>query len=193
MSGFNLLHFPTLDRQQSRRRQWRAVWIGVGLGAVLAGSWVQWQLWQTDQLHQSLHELQGQLSERKRQIESRQQQAQKNQVLHQQLTQLARLQSQQQAWTLLQSSVLEEAQSLGLSLQRLHVEAGRIDIQGQAPTAQAMTRAAQRLSERWGQPLHLVSLEASSADTAASAVTFVWQGTWPGVADGVVSLNKAKP
>jgi hypothetical protein len=92
---------------------------------------------------------------------------------------------------LLQSSVLEEAQSLGLSLQRLHVEAGRIDIQGQAPTAQAMTRAVQRLSERWGQPLHLVSLEASSA--AASVVTFVWQGTWPGVADGVVSLNKAKP
>lgn len=152
MSGFNLLHFPTLDRQASLRRRWRSGWMGAALGAVLAGIGVQWQSWQTDQLHQALQDLQSQLAERKRQTEWRQLQTQQNQIQIQQLAQLGQLQSQQQAWTLLQSSVLEQAKSLGLVLQRLQVESGRIEIQGHAPTAQAMARAVQQLSERWGSP-----------------------------------------
>jgi hypothetical protein len=138
--------------------------------------------------------LQTQLAERKRQTDLRQQQRLQDQSVQQQLTQLSLLQSRQQAWLLLQSSVMAEAQSQGLRLQRLQVEAGRVEIHGQAPSAQAMSTAVQRLSEHWGQPLHLLSLEALSAsDVASTGVSFVWQGTWPGLTDVAVSSSKPRP
>ena len=137
MPDFNLLHYPTLDRQESLRRQWRSGWVGVVLGAMLAGSAVPWWLWQTDHLQQSLQVLQARLAERKRQTEWRQQQRLQDQADRQQLTQLSQLQSQQQAWALLQSSVMEEAQSQGLRFQRLQVETGRMEIHGQAQIGRA--------------------------------------------------------
>lgn len=194
MAGFNLLRYPTLDRQAHLRRQWRAGLSGVVLGGALAGLAVQWAAWQTEHLLQTRQALQAELSERQRQVALRQQQAGQNQAMGQQLTQLTQLQKQQQAWTLLQSAVIEEAQSQGLRLQRLQVESGRLEIQAQAPHVQAMSRAAQRLSERWAQPLHLSSLEVLPAAQALSPqVSFVWQGTWPGLTDGVVSPHKARP
>jgi hypothetical protein len=194
MPGFNLLQYPTLDRQESVRRQWRVGLVGVVLGGALAACAVQWLAWQTEHLLLRRQGLQTELSERKRQVELHQQQAVQNQTIRQQLTQLTQLQHQQQAWTLLQSAVMEEAQSQGLRLQRLQVESGRLEIHGQAPTVQAMSHAAQRLSARWGQPLHLSSLEAAHVDHAApSGVSFVWQGTWAGLTNDVVLLNKAKP
>jgi TolA-binding protein len=194
MTGFNLLRFPTLERQQREKRRWRSGWMGAGVGAVLAGGWMQWQSWQTDHLHQTLQGLQIQLAERQRQTQSQRQQAQQNQMQREQWAQLDRLQTQQQAWTLLQGSVLEEAQIQGLVLQRLQVDAGRIDIQGHAPTVQAMTRALQRLSERWGQPLHLSSLETfASGDFASTGVSFSWQGTWPALGDKATQQGQAKP
>ena len=194
MAGFNLLKFPTLDRRQRGQRRWRLGWMGAGVGAVLAGGWVQWQSWQTDQLHQTLHGLQIRWAERQRQTQSHRQQAQHHQIQREQLDQLARLQTQHQAWTLLHGSLLEEARSQGFILQRLQVEAGRIEIQGQAPNTHAMTSALQRLSARWGQPLHLSSLEAWAAgDTASTGVSFTWQGTWPALANGLVLPSKAKP
>ncbi|WP_108412853.1 hypothetical protein [Limnohabitans sp. Jir72] len=193
MADFNLLHFPTLDRQETWRRQWHSGWMGVAFGFVLAGCWVQWQIIETDKLQQALHELQTRLNERQRQAQLHQQAAKRNQALQQQWTQLTQLQSRQHVWTLFQSSLLEDAQRLGLSLQRLQVEAGRIDIQGQAPTAQAMSHALQHLSERWGQPLRLVSMEMMSVgDAALSPVSFAWQANWPGLGDTVVPLTQAK-
>jgi hypothetical protein len=194
MPDFNLLHYPTLDRQQSLRRQWRSGLVGAFLGIALAGSAVAWWSWQTEQLQQTRQSVQAQWVERKRQTDLRQQQRQQDQSVQQQLAQLSLLQSRQQAWLLLQSSVMEEAQSQGLRLQRLQVEAGRVEIQGQAPSAQVMSDAAQRLSDRWGQPLHLLSLEALPASEAASkGVSFVWQGTWPGLTEAVVQTHKARP
>ncbi len=82
----------------------------------------------------------------------------------------------------------------GLHLQRLQVEADRIEVQGQAPSAQVMTRALQALSQHWGHGLHLLSQEAAWASvTPSSELSFVWQGTWPGLSHGQVSENKAKP
>lgn len=194
MSDFNLLHFPTLDRQDRQRRRWRSGWIGAACGAALAGVWVQWQSLQTEALQRSLRDLQARLGERQQQAAGRQQQAAQNQIVRQQLAQLSVLQAQQHAWHRLHSGLLQEARSVGLVLQRLHVEAGRIDIQGQAPSAQAMTRAAQQLAQRWDQPLHLLSLETLPAQGAApSAVSFVWQASWPGLVDGAAPLNKAQP
>jgi hypothetical protein len=194
MSGFNLLHYPTLDRLDRQRRRWRSGWIGAACGAMLAGSWVQWQSLQTEALQSTLTDLQARLGERQRQATGRQQQASQNQILRQQLDQLSVLQAQQQAWHRLHSGLLQEARSAGLVLQRLQVEAGRIDIQGQAPSAQAMTRAAQQLAQRWDQPLHLLSLEAVPAQgEASSAVSFVWQGRWPALADGSAPTSKVQP
>lgn len=194
MAGFNLLHFPMLDRQKTWRHRWRSGCGGAAVGFVLASCWVQWQISQTDKLTQALHELQARLSERQRQTQLQLQSVQRNQILQQQLTQLAQLQSRQQAWVKFQSSLLEDAQQLGLSLQRLQVEAGRIDIRGQAPTAQAMSYALQRLSEHWGHPLRLVSMEmVSVGDAALSPVSFAWQASWPGLVDAVLPLKQAKP
>ncbi len=194
MPDFNLLHFPTLDRQQTLRRQWRSGLVGAFLGIALAGSAVAWWSWQTEVLQKTRQGLQAQLMERRRQSELRQQERLQDQSVQQQLTQLSQLQLRQQAWLLLQSSVMEEAQSQGLRFQRLQVEAGRLEIQGEAPSAQVMSRAAQRLSERWGQPLHLLSLEALPAsDVASTGMSFVWQGTWPDLADGAVHTHKARP
>ncbi|MGV0961508.1 MAG: hypothetical protein ACOYB1_16915 [Limnohabitans sp.] len=194
MPGFNLLHYPMLDRQARARRQWRVGWTGVLVGGVLAACAVQWASRQTEQLLQTRQGLQAELNARKRQVEVRQQQALQNQSIGQQLTQLMQLQNQLQAWALLQSAVLQEAQGQGLRLQRLQVESGRFEIHGHAPTVQAMSRAAQRLSERFGLPLHLSSLEAVASDHAVStAVSFVWQGTWPGLTHGAAAPNKAAP
>jgi hypothetical protein len=194
MPGFNLLHYPTLERQKSVRRLWRVGMLGVVFGGVLAACAVQWAIRQTEHLLQTRQGLQAQLNERKRLVEWHQQLVLQNQSTRQQLTQLAQLQNQQQAWALLHRALLEEAQGQGLHLQRLQVESGRFEIHGQAPTVQAMSRVAQRLSERWQQPLQLSSLEARPEGQAASpVVTFVWQGTWPGLTDGLAAPNKAKP
>lgn len=194
MPDFNLLHYPTLDRQESLWRQWRSGLAGLFVGVAVTGSALAWWSWQTEQLQQMRQGVQAQVVERKRQTDLREQQRLQDQSVQQQLAQLSQLQSRQQAWLLLQSSVMAEAQSQGLRLQRLQVEAGRVEIHGQAPSAQVMSGAAQRLSERWGQPVHLLSLEALPAsDVASTGVSFVWQGTWPGLTDGAIPISKARP
>ena len=66
MADFNLLHYPTLDRQQRWRRQWRMAGMGAGLGAALTGSVLTVWAWQLDSLRDQTRELQGQLAEHKR-------------------------------------------------------------------------------------------------------------------------------
>jgi hypothetical protein len=194
MTGFNLLHYPTLDLQTRLRRRWLALGLGAAWGVLLAGGCLQWQVWQTHQLRQTLQGLQTRVSEHTRQTEAVQLQRQKNQAHMAQTTGLTRLQTQQSAWTLLQSSLLEEASVHGLHLQRLQVEEDRIEVHGQAPSAQVMTRALQALSQRWGHGLHLLSQEAVwTSVTPSPELSFVWQGTWPGLSHRQVSENKAKP
>ncbi len=194
MSGFNLLHYPTLDQHLRLRRRWLALGLGAAWGVLLAGGWLQWQIGQTEQLRQTLQGHESRWKEHTRQAEAGQLLRQQNQAQNAQTAWLTRVQTQQSAWTVLQSSLLEEAPRHGLHLQRLQVEADRIEVHGQAPSAQAMNRALQALSKRWGHGLYLLSQEAAlAADTPAPGVSFVWQGTWPGLSDGPVSDSKVKP
>lgn len=193
MADFNLLHYPTLDRQQRWRRQWRMAGVGAGMGAALAGSVLTVWAWQLDSLRDQTRELQGQLAEHKRLAQERQQRLAKNQEIQKVSAQLEQLQAHQQAWSLLHSGLVEVASGDGLRLQRLQIEAGRIDLQGHAPQANAIGHVAQRLSERWGVPLNMQSLEAHTAGEGVQGVNFSWQASWAALADGVVPVTLGKP
>jgi Tfp pilus assembly protein PilN len=189
-SGLNLLHYPTLDRQQRLRRQVREGGLGAAAGAVIAGATLCAVSWQTDSLHAQKKSLQAQLDERQSRVLVRQQRQAQNQEIHQVLVLLSQLQSHQLAWTQLQNGLQDVLPQHGHRLQRLHVEGGRIEVQGQASDAQSITRALQPLSERWGVPLVLQSLEADGS--SAQGVSFAWQAQWPTLSDHAL-VNRGKP
>lgn len=190
-TSLNLLNYPTLERQQRLRRQGRAGGLGAAAGAVMAGVALYGMSWQTDGVDAQKKALQAQLDERQRKGQARQQRQAQNQELQQVLTQLGQMQTHQQAWTHVLSGLQEVLPQQGLRLQRLQVEAGRIDAQGLAPDAASITRAAQPLSERWGVPLILQSLETDASN--AQGVSFAWQASWPALVDGALPLNRSKP
>ena len=192
MAHFNLLRFPTLEREQKQRQQWQTAGLGALLGALLAGSVLAVQCFETDQLVAQTQGLRSQLAERQRLAHTRQEQQVQNQLIRQQLSQLEQLQSQQQAWVLLHRGLLEVPPHHGIRLQRLQVEAGQLDLQGQAASAQAVSSVAQMLAERWGVPLNLQSLESDGAARDAAALSFAWQCQWPALLNAVAP-GKAKP
>lgn len=193
MADFNLLHYPTLERQQRLRRQWQMAGMGAGLGAALAGSVLTVWAWQMDSLRDQTRGLESQLETHKRLAKERQQRLAKNQEVQNVSAQLAQLQAHQQAWSLLQSGLVEVLPGDGLRLQRLQVEAGRIDLQGHAPQAQTIAHVAQHLSERWGVTLSLQSLEAHFAGEGSQGLSFAWQASWAALADGAVPVTVGKP
>lgn len=190
-AGLNLLHYPTLDRQQHLQRLGRAAVLGIAVGAVVTGAALWVMVWQTDNVNVQKKGLQSQWDERQRQGLARQQRMAQNQQVQQVLTQLKLLQTHQLAWTQLQNGLLDVLPPQGHRLQRLQVENGRIDVQGQAPDAPSMGRASQPLSERWGVPVLLQSLEADAS--GAQGVTFVWQAHWSALVDGAQPISRAKP
>lgn len=192
MAHFNLLRFPTLERQQKWRQQWQTAGLGALLGALLAAGGLAVQSFQMDPLVSQTQALRSQLDERQRWAQTRQQQQAQNQLIRQQLTQLEKLQSQQQAWVLLHAGLQEVLPHQGIRLQRLQAEAGRLDLQGQAANAQAVGSGAQKLAERWGIPLNLQSLEADGTVQGSSTLSLAWQAPWPALQDGVASA-KARP
>jgi hypothetical protein len=192
MAHFNLLRFPTLERQEKLRQQWQTAGLGALLGALLGAGCLMLQSFQTDQLAAQAHGLRSQLAERQRLAQTRQQQQVQNQLIRQQLAQLGQLQSQQQAWVLMHRGLLEVPPHLGIRLERLQVQAGQLDLQGQAASPRGVSSAAQKLSERWGIPLNLQSLEADGAVLGASALSFSWQGQWPALMNGA-EPDKARP
>ncbi|MEY4733619.1 MAG: hypothetical protein RLZZ464_1685 [Pseudomonadota bacterium] len=193
MADFNLLRYPTLDRQQRLRRQWRMAGMGAGLGAALVGSVLMVWAWQIDSLRDQTRDFQSQLEAHKRLAKERQQRLAKNQEVQKVAAQLVQLQAHQQAWSLLHTGLMEVTLGDGLRLQRLQVESGRIDLQGHAPQAQTIAHVAQRLSERWGVSLSLQSLEAHPAGEGAQSVSFAWQASWAALADGAVPVTVVKP
>jgi Tfp pilus assembly protein PilN len=190
-AGLNLLHYPTLDRQQRLQRLGRAAVLGVAAGAVVTGAALWVMAWQTDSVNAQKKGLQTQLDQRQRQGLARQQRLAQNQQVQQVLTQLKLLQTHQLAWTQLQNGLLDVLPPQGHRLQRLQVETGRIDVQGLAPDAPSIGRASQPLSERWGVPVLLQSLEADAS--VAQGVTFAWQAHWPALVDGALPTGRAKP
>lgn len=191
MADLNLLQFPTLQRQQARQRQWRwGLWSGLS-GAALTALITAAVAWQTDTWQRQTQAIEQRLAQRKLAIKNHQERDQKNQQLQQELTELSRLQSNQQAWVSLQNDVQEVLAQQGVQVQRLQIDSGRIDLQGWAPDAAAMGRASHTLSQRWGQTLNLQSLEAEA--TGRSGLLFAWGAQWPALADGPQPQSKAKP
>ncbi|WP_108326409.1 MULTISPECIES: PilN domain-containing protein [unclassified Limnohabitans] len=193
MVGLNLLRFPTLERQQQSRRRWLFIGAGLVLGGVLAAGGLSVLAGQTEQLKLQTQKVQNQLAESKRAAQTRQQQQMDLQLVGQQLRQLTHLKSQQEAWVEMQSSLLDVIPGQGVRLQRLQVEAGRIDLQGHAAHVPAMSLVAQMLAERWGTPLHLQSVETGGAATGASAFSFAWQGQWSALDLGPGPSRKGQP
>jgi Tfp pilus assembly protein PilN len=193
MVGLNLLRFPTLERQQQSRRRWLFIGAGLVLGGVLAAGGLSVLAGQTEQLKLQTQKVQNQLAESKRAAQTRQQQQMHLQLVGQQLRQLTHLKSQQEAWVEMQSSLLDVIPGQGVRLQRLQVEAGRIDLQGHAAHVPAMSLVAQMLAERWGTPLHLQSVETGGAATGASAFSFAWQGQWSALDLGSGPSRKGQP
>jgi Tfp pilus assembly protein PilN len=193
MVGLNLLRFPTLERQQQSRRRWLFIGAGLVLGGVLAAGGLSVLAGQTEQLKLQTQKVQNQLTESKRAAQTRQQQQMHLQLVGQQLRQLTHLKSQQEAWVEMQSSLLDVIPGQGVRLQRLQVEAGRIDLQGHAAHVPAMSLVAQMLAERWGTPLHLQSVETGGAATGASAFSFAWQGQWSALDLGSGPSRKGQP
>jgi hypothetical protein len=190
-SGLNLLRYPTLERQQRRRRQGRAGLLGAGAGALMAGAALCAMSWQTDTWMAETQTLQARLDERQRKVIAGQQQQAENQKLQLVLAQLSPLQTHQPAWQQFQRGLQEALPQHGLRLQRLQVEAGRIEMYGQAQDTQAIGRAAQSLSERWAVPLSLQSLEADASK--APSVSWAWQAHWPALADASKPTQGGKP
>lgn len=190
-AGLNLLRYPTLARQQRLHRHGREGLLGAGAGALMAGAALLALSWRTDTLMVETQSLQAQLDERHRQVLAGQQRRAHNQQLQQVVTQLGPLQTQQLAWGQLHSGLQEVLPQHGLRLHRLQVESGRIDVHGQALDAQAIGRAAQALTERWGVPLALQSLEADA--TQGQTVSFAWQASWPALAFGAGPSQRSKP
>jgi Tfp pilus assembly protein PilN len=193
MVDLNLLRFPTLERQQQSRRRWLFIGAGLVLGGVLAAGGLSVLAGQTEQLKLQTQKVQNQLAESKRAAQTRQQQQMHLQLVGQQLRQLTHLKSQQEAWVEMQSSLLDVIPGQGVRLQRLQVEAGRIDLQGHAAHVPAMSLVAQMLAERWGTPLHLQSVETGGAATGASAFSFAWQGQWSALDLGSGPSRKGQP
>jgi hypothetical protein len=188
MGDFNLMRYPTLVHQERlRQRMWGFMsgWTG---SCVLAWVALQCLSMNTDALRHDLHHLQQQAVERQQQTQAAQGLAVQRQSQARQHAFLAQVQAQQQASLRLHTALQDEATRSGLSLQRLQIESDRLEVQAQAPHAQAVTGAGQRLSERLGQPLTLASLSEAPQDAGASAgrlqaVAFSWQGAWPRLAD----------
>ena len=193
MTSLNLLRFPTLQRQQQSRQMWQLIGVGLVLGSMAAAGVLSVLSVHTDRLEVQTQRLQKQLAERKRWAQTQQEQQIQQQRISHQMAQLSQLQSQQEAWLLLQQGLLELIPGQGVHLQRLQVEAGRMDLQGHASHVQAMNLVAQKLAERWGIGVHLQTLESDGAAMGASAVSFAWQSQWPALGAGAGLSGKAKP
>lgn len=182
--NFNLLRYPNLARQQRRRQQ---LWgLGSGFIGSLVLAWVgmEWLAISTGTLRHDLQQLQAQATQRQQQVQAAQSLARERQTAQRQQAHLLQVGQQQQTLVAWHAALQEEVPRHGLVLQRLHIEADRLELQAQAPGAQAMTAAGQRLSQRLGQPLAVTSLSEVAGAPALvpsqiPAVAFSWQGSWP--------------
>ncbi len=185
---FNLLRYPNLARQQRWRQR---VWgFAAGLTGSLVLAWVglEWLAMSTGHLRQDLQRLQASAVQRQQAAQAAQTLTAQRQSWQRQQALLVQVTQQQQAQLALYAALQDEAPRSGLSLQRLHTEPGRLELHAQAPGAQAMAAAGQRLSQRLGQPLAVSSLsDLTPVDVAsgrqvqgqAQALSVTWQGQWP--------------
>ena len=177
MRTLNLLHYPSLARQQKVFHRWWSSLAGLFLGSALAWGWLQWQDIQTLGLQQTQSLLQASLTTRMQQAKEAEHGQTQRRLQAAQLVQLRQIAQHQQAWASLHKILQMEARRSGLQLDRLQSDAERIELHGRTAQVAAMTDAQQWLTEQLDHPLGLVSITTGPH----AGVDFVWQTHLPTV------------
>lgn len=193
MRALNLLHYPSLTRQQKVFHRWWSSLAGLLLGGAMAWSWLQWQELQTASLQQEQSLLQASLATRAQLAKEAARRQSQWRLETEQVAHLKQVAQHQQAWAALHDSLQAEARQGGLRLERLQAEAEKIEFHGTSLHVDAITHAQQRLSDQLDHPLALASI----TTTPHEGVSFVWQAVWPAVLGASVATlphaSGAKP
>lgn len=177
MHTFNLLHYPSLARQQKLFHHWWTSIAGVLLGGMVAWGWLQWQDIQTQSLQQTQSLLQASLVARKQQSKEAALGQTQSRLQTAQLLQLAQIAQHQQVWLSLHDLLQTQVRRHGVQLNRLQSDAEKTELHGTAAHVSALTEAQQSLSDQLEHPLSLVSITTG----AHAGVDFVWQTYLPAV------------
>ena len=174
MRALNLLHYPSLAREQKVfHRSWSSL-AGLLVGGFMAWGWAHWQENQTYVLRQELSRLQADLQNRTRQGQAAEQGLVQTRLQAEQMLQLNQIAQEQQVWQSLHEGLQTEAQHSGLRLESLQAMAGKMVLQGSLPDVRAVTDVRQRLSEPLQQPLGLSRMTVGPK----GQVNFDWQAPW---------------
>ena len=188
MRALNVLHYPSLARQQKIFHRWWSSLAGLLLGGAIAWGWLQWQALQTVRLQQEQSLLQASVATRTQLAKEAVRRQTQSRLQTEQMAHLKKVAQHQQAWATLHDSLQTEARQSGLRLERLQAEAEKIEFQGTSAHVAAITDAQQRLSDQLDHPLVLASITTAPP----LGVSFVWQAVWPAVPGAsVVPLSRA--
>ena len=174
MRPFNLLSHPGLAQQ---RRVFHRCWTsgaGVLVGCLLAWSWQQWQMAETQRLQLAHSHLQSEWLDQMQRAKDAAQQQLRQRMQMEQALHLQRIAMHQEAWMAVHERMQDMAKG-GLSLSRLNADADHVAWHGEFSRFESMAAARQSLSEQLGQDLTLKDMSMGPA----SQVGFVWQTTWP--------------
>ncbi len=184
MLALNLLHYPSLARQQKLfHRCWTSM-VGLLLGGMVALGWLQWQDIQTQSLQQTQTLLQASLTALKQQSKEAALGQTQSRLQTAQLLQLEQIVQHQQAWLSLHDLLHAQARHQGVQLNRMQSDAEKIEFHGTAAHVAAMTDVQQSLSDQLDHPLGLVSITTG----AYAGVDFVWQTHLPAVQGASTAL-----
>jgi len=174
MRPFNLLSHPGLAQQRRVFHRWWTSGAGVLVGCLLAWSWQQWQMAETQRLQLAHSHLQSEWLAQMQQAKDAAQQQLRQRMQMEQALHLQRIAMHQEAWMAVHERMQDMAKG-GLSLSRLNADADHVAWHGEFSRFEAMAAARQSLSEQLGQDLALKDMSMGPA----SQVGFVWQTTWP--------------
>lgn len=174
MRPFNLLSHPGLAQQRRVFHRWWTSGAGVLVGCLLAWSWQQWQMAETQRLQLAHSHLQSEWLAQMQQAKDTAQQQLRQRMQMEQALHLQRIAMHQEAWMAVHERMQDMAKG-GLSLSRLNADADHVAWHGEFSRFEAMAAARQSLSEQLGQDLTLKDMSMGPA----SQVGFVWQTTWP--------------
>lgn len=174
MRPFNLLSHPGLAQQRRVFHRWWTSGAGILVGCLLAWSWQQWQMAETQRLQLAHSHLQSEWLAQMQQAKDAAQQQLRQRMQMEQALHLQRIAMHQEAWMAVHERMQDMAKG-GLSLSRLNADADHVAWHGEFSRFEAMAAARQSLSEQLGQDLALKDMSMGPA----SQVGFVWQTTWP--------------
>ena len=184
--SLNLLHYPSLARQQKIfHRCWSSL-AGLCVGGAMAWLGLQWLDQQTPGLRQEQARLQADALRRTRGDAEAARSLGQSREQAGQGVQLEKIVQHQQAWVSLHDALQTEAGRSGLRLERLQAGAEKLLLQGTLPYAQAMPQARQNVSEPLAQGLEVTRLSVGANGESG----FVWQAPWPSAQPSAAPTSK---